>query len=145
MFTIGKLAEAAGCTVGLVRHYEKEGLLPEVARSEGNQRRYNQSHLDRLLFIRHSRELGFPLTEIRELINMASQPQASCQEVDDMARMHLARVKTRIKRLEAMRDELERMISQCEVNRVSECRIIETLSAHHLCHHDERDDDTPFN
>ncbi|MZR61783.1 helix-turn-helix domain-containing protein [Alcanivorax sp. DP30] len=144
MYTIGKLAEAAGCTVGLVRHYEKEGLLPTVARSEGNQRRYTQSHLDRLLFIRHSRELGFSLTEIRELIAMVNEPQSSCQQVDEMARMHLGRVRARIERLEAMRDELERMISQCEENRVADCRIIEALSDHHLCHHEQRDGDGVF-
>lgn len=144
MYTIGKLADAAGCTVGLVRHYEKEGLLPPVARSEGNQRRYAQIHLDRLLFIRHSRELGFSLGEVRELIAMASEPQASCQQVDAMARGHLARVKARIQRLEAMRDELERMIGQCEMNRVSECRIIEALSAHQLCQHDQGDSEEMF-
>lgn len=145
MYTIGKLAEAAGCTVGLVRHYEKEGLLPEVGRSEGNQRRYAQAHLDRLLFIRHSRELGFSLTEIRELISLASEPQGSCQQVDEMARIHLGRVKARIQRLEAMRDKLERMIGECAVNNVSECRIIEALSDHQLCHHEERDGEGLFN
>ena len=145
MYSIGKLADAAGCTVGLVRHYEKEGLLPEVGRSEGNQRRYVQAHLDRLLFIRHSRELGFSLTEIRDLIALASEPQASCQQVDEMARTHLGRVKARIERLETLRDELERMIGQCGVKNVSECRIIEALSDHQLCHHEEREGEGLFN
>ncbi|PHR67658.1 helix-turn-helix domain-containing protein [Alcanivorax sp.] len=137
MLTIGKLADASGCTVGLIRHYEKEGLLPPVARSEGNQRRYMQIHLQRLLFIRHGRELGFTLTEIRELIVLSSEPQASCQAVDELTRAHLEQVKNRIKRLHAMRDELERMLGQCQIGRVADCRIIETLSDHELCDHSQ--------
>ena len=139
MLTIGKLVRAAGCTVGLVRHYEKEGLLPEAVRTEGNQRRYGEVHRRRLLFIRHARELGFTLPEIHELLELSARPQASCQAVDDLAQAHLHRVETRLERLAAMRDELQRMIAACGSGKVAECRIIETLSDHRLCHHDQED------
>src|SRR5690606_37891738 len=91
MSTIGKLARDAGCTVSLIRHYEREGLMPEPARTEGNQRRYGDAHRRRLLFIRHARELGFNLSDIRSLLGMATDPGASCAEVDVLARQHLAR------------------------------------------------------
>lgn len=70
MLTIGKLGEAAGVKVPTIRYYEQIGLLPEPDRSAGNQRLYGQSALDRLAFIRHARELGFPLDAIRDLLSL---------------------------------------------------------------------------
>ena len=46
---IGELAKKAGCQVETVRYYEREGLLPAPARSEGNYRLYGAPHLERLL------------------------------------------------------------------------------------------------
>lgn len=74
MLTIGKLGEAAGVKVPTIRYYEQIGLLPEPDRSAGNQRLYGQSALDRLAFIRHARELGFPLDAIRDLLVSLTDP-----------------------------------------------------------------------
>lgn len=41
---IGELAKKAGCRVETVRYYEREGLLPAPARSEGNYRLYGAQH-----------------------------------------------------------------------------------------------------
>ena len=54
--SIGDLARDAGCTVQIIRHYEKIGLLPEPRRTSGNRRIYSQNQASRLQFIRHSRE-----------------------------------------------------------------------------------------
>src|SRR5690606_16708953 len=81
-FTIGDLAQQTGCKVQTIRYYEEIGLMPEPARTAGNQRRYSQKHGDRLAFIRHSRELGFPLDAIRELLSLADHPEQSCGSAD---------------------------------------------------------------
>lgn len=54
---IGELAKRTGCPVETIRYYEREGLLPEPARSEGNYRQYTLAHVERLSFIRHCRSL----------------------------------------------------------------------------------------
>jgi len=59
--SIGELARRTGTKVETVRWYEREGLLPAPARTGGGHRAYTRAHLDRLAFIRHARELGFPL------------------------------------------------------------------------------------
>ena len=74
MLTIGKLGEAAGVKVPTVRYYEEIGLLPQPERSAGNQRLYGRRTLERLSFIRHARELGFPLGAIRDLLSLADRP-----------------------------------------------------------------------
>ena len=131
--TIGRIAAAAGCKVQTVRYYEQIGLLPRPARSEGNQRLYGKADVDRLMFIRHARELGFRLDAIRDLLGLSDRPEQSCAAVDAIARAQLAEVEQRIDRLRALQRELQRMVAECSGGRIAECRVIEVLSDHALC------------
>ena len=138
MLTIGKLGEAAGVKVPTIRYYEQIGLLREPDRSAGNQRLYGQSALDRLAFIRHARELGFPLDTIRDLLSLSDRPDQSCAAADVIARAQLAEVESRLARLTALKAELERMVVQCAGGRIADCRVIEVLGDHSLCATDHR-------
>jgi len=131
--SIGDLARDAGCTVQIIRHYEKIGLLPEPRRTSGNRRIYSEDQASRLQFIRHSRELGFSLDDIRQLLSFSDQPAQSCDFVDTIARQHLRSVQERMKRLSSMERELKRMIRECDGDSVAECRIIEVLADHSEC------------
>lgn len=131
--SIGALSRETGCKVQTIRYYEQVGLMPAPARSEGNQRRYDQSHLDRLSFIRHSRELGFPLEAIRELLSLTDRPERSCEAADAIAQAQLVEVERRIARLNSLKAELERMIEQCRGGRIADCRVIEVLADHAHC------------
>lgn len=130
---IGELARQTGCRVQTIRYYEEIGLMPQPARTAGNQRRYDERHVDRLAFIRHSRELGFPLDAIRELLSLADRPEQPCETADHIARAQLQDVERRIGRLQALKTELERMIEQCAGGKVRDCRVIEVLSDHAQC------------
>ena len=135
-FTIGKLSKTSGVKVPTVRYYEQIGLLPPAERSEGNQRLYDGRALARLAFIRHARDLGFPLEAIRDLLALSDQPNQSCAAADRIARAHLEAVERRIARLEALKTELERMVAHCAHGTVADCRVIEVLGNHGLCHAD---------
>ncbi len=128
--TIGSLAKRAATKVQTIRFYEHEGLMPEPARTEGGQRRYSKAHADRLAFIRHARELGFPLDAIRELLRLVDKPDQSCERVDRVARDVLADVEAKITRLESLRGELRRMVRQCRHGRVADCRVVKVLADH---------------
>jgi DNA-binding transcriptional MerR regulator len=82
----------------------------------------------RLAFIRHSRELGFPLAAIRELLALSDDPDQSCEEVIQIARRHLQEVEGRIVHLSSLKTELESMIAQCPARQISTCRIINTFA-----------------
>jgi DNA-binding transcriptional MerR regulator len=127
-FSIGDLAGQTGTKVETIRYYEKAGLMPPAARTAGNHRAYTQAHIDRLAFIRHSRELGFPLDSVRTLLTMTDDPTQSCAEVDAIARQHLTAVRSRIARLQALEVELSRMVQECGCGRVADCRVIEVLA-----------------
>ncbi|WP_395541459.1 helix-turn-helix domain-containing protein [Neotabrizicola sp. sgz301269] len=141
MLTIGKLGQATGVKVPTIRYYEQIGLLPEAGRSSGNQRLYDRGTRDRLAFIRHARELGFPLDAIRDLLSLSDRPEQPCAAVDDIAKAQLKAVQARIARLKALEAELHRMIDQCACGTIRDCRVIETLGDHALCAQDHGRED----
>ena len=108
----------------------RSGSCPRPTRSEGQQRRYEAAQVSRLNFIRHSRELGFEVDAIRELLAMSEQPEQSCAKADRIATRHLGEVERRIVQLKALRKELRRMLEECRHGRISDCRVIETLAEH---------------
>jgi DNA-binding transcriptional MerR regulator len=126
--SIGVLARETGSKIPTIRYYEQIGLMPPPIRSQGNQRRYGPAHIARLGFIRHARELGFPLDRIRDILALGDRPDRSCAEVDRIARDHLTAVEARIARLTALKQELERMVRQCGSGKVADCRVIEVLA-----------------
>lgn len=132
-FSIGVLARETGIKVPTIRYYEQIGLLPEPARTEGNQRRYGVDHRDRLNFIRHGRDLGFSLDALRSLLSFTDNPGQCCAQIDEIARRNLEDIEKRIARLEALREELSHMIAQCAGGKVETCRIIEALSDYSAC------------
>ena len=135
MLSIGKLSATTGVKVPTIRYYEEIGLLPEAERSAGNQRLYGTKAQERLAFIRHSRELGFSLDDIRELLSLSDRPDMSCAAADVIATRQLGFVKDRITRLQALQQELERMLTQCAQGTISDCKVIEALSNHENCLH----------
>ena len=74
MLAIGALSRQTGTKVQTIRYYEQIGLMNEAGRTSGGQRRYFEKDLDRLAFIRHSRQLGFSLDSIRELLELSDNP-----------------------------------------------------------------------
>jgi len=135
-FTIGYLAKETGCKIQTIRYYEQIGILPVPERTAGNQRRYGPRHVQQLTFIRHSRQLGFPLESIRQMMSLADNPDQSCGTVDQIARTQLLEVQSRIERLQSLKVELIRMVEQCRGGQVADCRVLEVLSDHAHCLHE---------
>ncbi|WP_369060913.1 helix-turn-helix domain-containing protein [Caulobacter sp. 73W] len=126
--TIGDLARAAGVKVETVRYYERIGLLPTPPRTAGNYRAYGEAERGRLAFIRRARELGFPIDQVRTLLDLADQRDQSCATVDTLAHAHLAVVERKIADLQALGRELSGMIDQCGRGAIADCRIIAALA-----------------
>ena len=107
---IGDVARHTGIKVPTIRYYEQIGLLAAPSRTEGNRRCYSQGAIRRLTFIRHARELGFEIDAIRELLALQDQPYRPCDDIDALAREHLADIEKKIARLTALRSEMQRML-----------------------------------
>lgn len=131
---IGQLAKMASTKVQTIRYYEEIGLISPFQRTEGGHRLYGPEDGRRLKFIRHARELGFGIEEIRELLKLSDSPGMSCKAADRIASSHLEQVELRIAKLKSLRKELKRMVGECGHGHVSQCRVIEVLSDHAHCH-----------
>jgi len=123
----GSLAKQTGVNIETIRYYEKIGLIPDPDRSSGGHRIYDQSHLKRLSFVRRSRELGFTLHEIRELLELVDGGDYTCAEVRDRTMFHLDDVATKIRDLQKIQRTLRTMASKCDGGLVPECPIVDAL------------------
>jgi Cd(II)/Pb(II)-responsive transcriptional regulator len=111
---IGELAKLTGCLVETIRYYEREGLLLEPARSEGNYRLYTNVHIERLQFILHCRSLDMTREEIRNLLKFRDAPDENCSQVDALLDEHIVHVSNRIKQLRFLQQDLRKLRSLCE-------------------------------
>lgn len=126
---IGELAKKAGCQVETVRYYEREGLLPAPARSEGNYRLYGPEHLERLVFIRNCRTLDMTLEEIQRLLALRDLPHESCAGINSLVDEHIEHVQARIDSLMALRDQLSELRDRCHGPKEAEdCGILRQLN-----------------
>ena len=130
-FTIGQLAARAGVTPEAIRYYEREGVVPQAPRGgAGSYRQYDATDAERLRFVRRARDLGFSLTEVRELLALAAgDPCGPCDDVNRVARARLAQVEAKIAQLEALGRELHRLVRGCDGDvAVADCRLLGALS-----------------
>ena len=125
---IGQLGKATGTAVETIRYYEKIGLLPKVARTSGNYRSYGDEDVDRLTFIRRSRDLGFAIEQVRALLSLADDSEQACGDVDRLAKAHLAEVERKIADLSALKAELSATIERCRNGTISQCQILKALA-----------------
>jgi MerR family mercuric resistance operon transcriptional regulator len=123
----GLLAKQTGVNIETIRYYEKVGLMPDPVRSAGGHRVYDQSHLKRLSFIRRSRELGFALQEIRELLALVDGGDYTCADVRDRTMVHLDDITKKILDLQKMQRTLKTMASKCDGGLVPDCPIVDAL------------------
>ena len=125
---IGELAKLTDCQVETIRYYEREGLLPEPARSDGNYRLYTQAHVERLTFIRNCRSLDMTLEEIRSLLSLRDSPQDQCESVNALIDEHIQHVKARIDGLLALQAQLLDLRQRCSAGADKDhCGILQRL------------------
>ena len=125
--TIGKVAARTGCKIETIRFYERESLLPPPGRTQGGHRLYTNDMIQRLVFIRRCRELGFSMDEIRRLLSVVDGQQISCERVKQIAEVHLDDIRSKITDLRKMEQTLCELANRCSGEDVPECPIIEVL------------------
>ncbi len=125
--TRGEVSKRIGCNIETVRYYERIGLLPPPPRSKGGHRIYHRDHLKRLNFICRSRELGFTLKQVRDLLRLVDGGSYTCAEVKALTLDHVVEVRRKVADLRRMARVLKEMAAQCEGGTVPDCPIIDAL------------------
>lgn len=131
-YTIGALSKASGVNIETIRYYEKTNLLNKPLRSVNGYRRYDESAIKRLRFIRRGRELGFGISEIKTLLELGDHPENPCREADLLVQTHLTKIEAKIEDLMAMKEVLTK-IAACQSDTAEHCRLIETLDQRNCC------------
>ena len=127
--TIGQVAREAGVGVETIRYYEREKLLDEPARRESGYRQYGHGVIDRLRFIHRAKGLGFTLREIKELLRLHADEDATRAEVKLRAEEKIAAIEAKIADLQRMRSVLCGLVAACDgEGALDGCPIIEALT-----------------
>lgn len=123
--TIGRLASKAEINVETIRYYERRGLIKQPTKPKVGYRQYDSEILQRLLFIKRAKSLGFSLDEIDNLLTLS---EGRCADVQLLAEQKLNRVKAKVQDLKRLENVLQDLVIQCSSNvDQAHCPIIETL------------------
>lgn len=132
MLNIGQAAAASGVSAKMIRNYEAVGMLPAARRTESGYRQYGDADVQTLRFIRHSRDLGFSLPEITELLGLWQNRRRSSRQVKALAQAHIEELNEKLKELQAVKATLEHLVHCCHGDDRPDCPIIESLEAEAL-------------
>ena len=125
---IGQVSKQTNLPVQTIRYYETQNLIKSAGRTEGNFRIYDAKVIDQLEFIKHCRHLDLSLVDIRRIIELKNNPDAICEEVDEMINDQIQQVNVKIKELKKLKNQLESLTATCSTNqKVSDCGIIKSL------------------
>src|SRR5258706_15615859 len=93
---IGTVASQTGVSVDTVRHYERKGLLFNVARDASGYRRYPAETIDRIRVVRAALAIGFTLDELARIFRQRASGKPPCAHVRDLAIRKLEELDERI-------------------------------------------------
>lgn len=128
--TIGKLAKHTGFGIETIRFYERRGLIEEPARRPSGYRDYPPSAVERLRFIQRSKELGFSLSEIGDLLSLRVDEERTCSDVLQIANAKIGEIGEKIVELERIRNALENLAAACKgKGPTGECPVLEALES----------------
>ncbi|MEB0135604.1 Cu(I)-responsive transcriptional regulator [Actimicrobium sp. CCC2.4] len=125
---IGQAAKFSGVSAKMIRYYEQLGLIPQATRSDAGYRQYSPADAHSLRFIRRSRDLGFSVEQIAELLALWRDRGRASADVKTMALAHVAGLKAKIVELQSMAQTLEHLADHCHGNDRPDCPIIADLA-----------------
>lgn len=128
VLTRGEVAQQAKVHVETLRYYERRGLVSRPLRSVSNYRLYPEDTVRRVRFIKHAQELGFSLSEIKELLSLRASPKARSAEVRARATAKISAIEEKIRALKAIKNTLSKLVTECSGRGpVAECPILGAL------------------
>ncbi|WP_298183980.1 Cu(I)-responsive transcriptional regulator [uncultured Pseudomonas sp.] len=126
---IGQAAKKTGLSAKMIRYYESIELLPAADRSDSGYRQYNAQDLHRLAFIKRSRDLGFSLAEVSQLLALWQDRQRASADVKALAAAHITELERKISELSSLRNTLRELMNSCQGNDRPDCPILKDLES----------------
>ncbi len=126
--TRGEISKQADISARTIRFYEDKGIIPIPEREPNGYRNYDSSIIPRLKFIKNAQQLGFSLTEIKELADMKIVPDMSCESAHAKAKSKILDIEVKINELTRIKDALDRFTRYCSPGKgIEECEFLNLL------------------
>lgn len=122
---IGAVAERSGVPQKSIRYYESIGLIDPAERRPNGYRSYSQHDMRTLAFIKRARSLGFPVEEVRDLLDLWRDRSRKSVAVKTMATQHIEALDRKIEELQSMRKALAELVTRCRGDSRPDCPILD--------------------
>lgn len=99
MYTISEVAKMLDISPHTLRFYDKEGLLPELAKGLNNKRYFTDRDMEWIYLIQCMRQTGMPLLDIRRYIEACGEGESTYRERHRMIKAQRERVREELKEL----------------------------------------------
>ena len=130
MHPIGAASTMSGVNIETIRYYEREGIVPRTARTVAGHRVYGDADIARLRFVKRCRDLGFPIPDIRTLLDLSAGSDAPCADVKALGERHLHGVRRKLAELGRLELALAELVERCDAGR-TDCPMLNRLYAEH--------------
>jgi len=126
---IGDAAAASGVPAKTIRFYEDIGLIAPARRGANGYRRFERRAIEELRFTQRARRLGFPVEEVRALLELWRDPARPSADVKALAERRMAAIDRKMAELRTVRGAVTDLIDRCHGDERPECPIIDELAA----------------
>lgn len=113
-YRINEVAQMIGLPVTTIRYYDREGLLPDVRRSEGGQREFSDEDVHLLHLIECLKRTNMPIKDIRRFSALVRQGDATLEERRQMFYERREAVAAQIAELQATAELIDRKCAYYE-------------------------------
>jgi len=125
---IGAASAASGVSAKMIRYYESVSLIRPAGRTPAGYRRYDDSDVRTLRFLKRARGLGFSVEPVPELLALWRDEGRSKSEVMELALSHAAALEAKAREINEITFALRELAQRCQDNNEAGCLIIEELA-----------------
>ncbi len=127
---IGEASKRAGVNSKMIRRYESLGIIPRAGRTLAGYRRYSETDVHILRFVKRARELGFSMKDIKQLVSLWRNKSRPSSQVKTIALKHRAELEKKLAEIQLMLSTLNHLVENCHGDGRPECPILDELGCH---------------
>lgn len=127
---IGELSKLSGVSSKMIRRYEDDGIVAKAKRTDSGYRVYQDQDVQIFKFIKRSRELGFSLSDTKQLVSLWRNKSRSSAKVKEIAKQHVQDLTEKLNETKQMILQLNHLVKNCHGDSRPDCPIIDDLESH---------------
>ena len=124
---IGEVAQLSEVNSKMIRRYEEQGIIPKAGRTISGYRQYNEKDVHVLRFVKRSRELGFSMKDVKQLVSLWRNKNRPSSQVKSIASKHIEELETKLLEIQSMLSTLKHLTNNCHGDQRPDCPILEGL------------------